>query len=63
MFRVTTNCIRADHDAPLNKFARRFGPLLKVDRVLGGKNLVSSTKVDCRQTKVDRRQTKVDNKS
>jgi hypothetical protein len=52
MSRVTTNCIRTDHDAPLNLFARRFGPLFKVDRVLAGGilfrqlKLTPSTKVD-----------------
>jgi hypothetical protein len=52
MSRVTTNCMRPDHDAPLNLFNRRFGPLFKVDRVLAGGilfrqlKLTPSTKVD-----------------
>jgi hypothetical protein len=45
MSRVMTVCMRTDHDAPLNLFARWFGPLFKVDRVLAGGTLFRQPKV------------------
>jgi hypothetical protein len=42
---VMTDCVRTHHDAPLDLFARRFGPLFTVDRVLAGGTLFRQLKL------------------